>query len=531
MLNFKKFNAVFSAFVFLILPVFLAACSEESNERVFLSTVSPISSNGPVTVPTSHTESRSQLKADTYVILNNKNTTINGSGASFGDSVLKISESGTYYLKGSLSGHIEVSAEEGNVYLFLDGVSVESGEESAILSELEKGVLHLITVKGTGSTLVSRKNGDGEDDCTVFSEGSLIFKGRGSLAVVNRSGGGIGSEGNVTFQNGSVDIQAAQNAVSAKGNLSVLGGELAATAGKTALSAEGERSALLLSGGRTNLSGMEKCLESGADITVSGGKHEFISGKGSTGSFAREKKGVQGSVIPESSGSSLSAGKSTDSKAVDAKRNILVSGGSIYISSNADGLCAERVVSVSGGELTVRADQTAFLAEKTLSVSGGDTEIDFCSSGIKTETLYFSDGRLCAVARETAVEAEKSLLQSGGTLVALSSDGEKHSAVSCAKRCTVSGGTLFAAGGIEGLGKTSATVPSLSLECKLSGGSTLTVVQSKTAIMSKTIPFDCSDAVLFSGMLTSKAKYSIYASTQASSDPNTGVLVATVTAN
>ena len=213
MLNFKKFNAVFSAFVFLILPVFLAACSEESNERVFLSTVSPISSNGPVTVPTSHTESRSQLKADTYVILNNKNTTINGSGASFGDSVLKISESGTYYLKGSLSGHIEVSAEEGDVYLFLDSVSVESGEESAILSELEKGVLHLITVRGTGSTLVSRKSGDGEDDCTVFSEGSLIFKGRGSLAVVNRSGGGIGSEGNVTFQNGSVDIQAAQNAV------------------------------------------------------------------------------------------------------------------------------------------------------------------------------------------------------------------------------------------------------------------------------------------------------------------------------
>ena len=102
---------------------------------------------------------------------------------------------------------------------------------------------------------------------------------------------------------------------------------------------------------------MEKCLESGADITVSGGKHEFISGKGSTGSFAREKKGVQGSVIPESSGSSLSAGKSTDSKTVDAKRNILVSGGSIYISSNADGLCAERVVSVSGGELTVRAER------------------------------------------------------------------------------------------------------------------------------------------------------------------------------
>lgn len=530
MLNFKKFNAVFSAFIFLILPVFLAACSEEENERVFLSTVSPISSDRPVTVPTSHTESRSQLKADTYVILNNKNTTINGSGAAFSDGVLTIAESGTYYLKGNLSGHIEILAKEGDVRLFLDGVSVESGEESAILSELEKGALHLITVKGAGSTLVSRKDGSDDDDCTVFSKGSLTFGGGGSLFVVNRSGGGIGSERNVTFKNGSIDIQSAQTAVLAKGNLSVLGGELAATAGKTALSAEGERSTLLLSGGKTNLSSLEKCLESGSDITVSGGKHEFISGKGSTGSFARGKKGVQSSVIPESS-DGLSAGKSTDSKAVDAKRNIIVSGGSIYLSSNADGLCAEKVISVSGGELTVRADQTAFLAEKTLSVSDGNTEIAFCGNGIKTETLYFSGGKLTAAAKEKAVETEKSLLQSGGTLVALSSDGEKHSAVDYGKRCTVSGGTLFAAGGIASLRKLSAMVPSISLESKLTGGSTLTVVQNKTAIMSKAVPFDCSDAVLFSSMLTSKAKYRIFASSQASSDTDKGVLVATVTAN
>ena len=107
----------------------------------------------------------------------------------------------------------------------------------------------------------------------------------------------------------------------------------------------------------------------------------------------------------------------------------------------------------------------------------------------------------------------------------------KKSAVDYGKRCTVSGGTLFAAGGTASLRKLSAMVPSISLESKLTGGSTLSVVQGKTAIMSKTVPFDCSDAVLFSSMLTSKAKYSIYASSQASSDTDTGVLVATVTAS
>lgn len=528
MLSFKKLNAVFSAFVFLILPVFLSACSEEAEKRVFLSTVSPISSDRPVTVPTSHAGTISRLKADTYVILNNKNTTINGGGASFGDGVLTIAEGGTYYLKGSLSGRIEVSAERGSVRLFLDDVFVESGESPAISSKLKKGTLHLITVGNTSSTLISRSSGSDANDCTVFSKGSLIAEGAGSLAVVNRSGGGIGSEKSVTFKEGSIEIQSAQTAVSAGENLSVCGGELAVTAGKTALSAKGDRSVLLLSGGKTNLSGRSSCLESGSDVTVSGGKHELISGSGSTGRFTSTKKGVQSTVIPESSGG-LSAGKSTDSKAVDAARNIVISGGSIYLSSNADALCAEKVISVSGGELEVHADKTAFIAEKTLSFSNGSADVAFSENGVKTETLYFSGGTLSVASKEKAIETEGSLLQSGGTLVALSSDGEKSSAVDYGKRCTVSGGTFFAAGGTKKLSSLSSAVPSLSLERRLSGKSTLSVVQNKTAIMSRTIPFNCSDAVLFSSMLTAKAKYQIFASSQGSA-ADAGVLVATVTA-
>ena len=524
MSNFRKFNAVFSAFVFLILPVFLSACTEKENEQVFLSTVRPISSDRPVTVPTSHSEPEAEYKADTYIILNNKNTTINGSGATFKSGVLSVGKAGAYYIKGNLLGRIDVTAEKGDVHLYLDGITVESAEDPALSCSLKNGEIHLTALKDTNNSFTSRADGNDKNDSAVFSAGNITVDGNGSLAVVCRSGVGIYSGGSVTFKGASTDIQSAAASVLVNKNLKVTGGALAVSSGKTALIAKGDKSVLSLSGGKTNISGIKGCLKSGSDVNISGGKHELIVGGGSTGKISANQNNNRGSFPVGSS--EIPAEYSRYSEAVDAGRNIVLSGGKIYVNSNADAFCASRVISVSGGELTVRSDKTAFSSEKTLSVSGGKTDISYCSKGIETETIYFSDGKFSIAAKRRAVKAEKSLLQSGGTLVALSYNDKNASAVDYGERCTIAAGTLFAAGGTENLSKADRRIASLSLDKEFTGGSTLTVALNDAAILSSTVPFDCDGAILFSDVLTTGASYNIYASKAGSSD----ILLAKVTA-
>lgn len=527
MLNFKKFNAVVSAFIFLILPVFLAACSEDEKERVFLSTVQPISSDRPVTVPTSHPEPEADYKADTYIILNNKNTTINGDGASFKNGVLSINKAGAYHLKGSLSGRIEVKAKKGSVRLFLNGISVEGGDNPALSSSLKNGELYLIPMENTSSSFTSRADGDDENDSAVFAAGSITVDGNGSLAVVCRSGVGMYSGENITFKSSSTDIQSQETSVWALKNLKVSGGTLGVSSGGTALLAESDKSEILFEGGKTNISGIERCLKSGSDVSFSGGRHELIVGGGSTDRIATGKS--ESSFVSDSF-SSIPAEYSKDSKVVEAGRNIFFSGGAVYTGSNADAFCASKVISVSGGKLTVQADKTAFSSEKTVSVSGGNTDITFCGRGIKTGSLYFSGGKFSIAAKRRAIKVDKALLQSGGALIALSAGSRDNSAIDYGKICSISAGTLFAAGGTDELKSITGKTASLSLDRKLSGKSTLSVTQNGAAILSCAIPFDCDNAILFSDMLTFGSSYKIYASPADSSESERVVLLETVTA-
>ena len=526
MLRIKKFNAVLFVLLLSVLAVFLAACSE-ADESVVLSTIEPISDDHPVTVPTSHSEPQQEYRIDTYIILNNEDTTINGDGASFNNNVLSITSKGSYFIKGNLNGTIEVKCKKGDVRLFLSGVSVECEKSSALFCSSSKCRLSLTTVENTVNYFLRRAEGDSKEHSAVFSKGNLSVEGDGSLAIICSSGNGISCLRSVTFKSGSTDIQSSGYAVRAHNNLKISGGTLGISSKTTAVFVGGDHSTLSLEGGKTNISGIECCLKSSFDVTVSGGKHELISGGGSTDEITGQSQTIQSNAVSQGD-DKITTGPAGNSKAIDANGSILLSGGNIYANSSADAFCASDVIAISGGAHSIRADGTALLSEKTLSISGGETEIDFCGKGIETETLIFSSGKLRISAKHNAAGIEKNMFQSGGTLVALSSDSEISSAVDFGKSCSISGGTLFAAGGTKKLRELDdSATPSVSLKRKLSGGSLLTIVRDNTTILGTLVPFNCNDAVLFSDLLTSKASYKIYAGTATGDE---SVLVATVTA-
>ncbi len=111
---------------------------------------------------------------------------INGSGAWFGSGGINISESGVYIISGQYNGCISVTAKD-PVKLIFSGAGITNENGCAVISGSSRLI---ITTEGSGNILTGSGS---EYAAAVYSEGTLLFGGPGSLSVSGSvfSGGGI----------------------------------------------------------------------------------------------------------------------------------------------------------------------------------------------------------------------------------------------------------------------------------------------------------------------------------------------------
>ena len=418
---------------------------------------------------------------DTYIILSDDKTTINGEGATFSQGKVTISESGTYAIKGTLSdGSIEI-CNDAFVKIMLMGVSVNCENGAALKGDgiTEKSVIH--SAEGTSNIF----SGGTKNEAAICSDGQLNFSGKGRLVIrsekgvavegedeiyiedadmhiISKSDGIVGGSGmrmadseisvvsasdgiktahlygplagDFEICNSRVDVYSAYDGISSAGNLSIEGGKLEIS---TSGIAKSEQFRPVPEG---NFSGDKE----GAMVFLSGGDEDELSGSENNGSAKGLK--AQGDITVKDAGVKISS----HDDAISAS-DITIESGYISVDTDKNGMFAEEQIKINGGDIDITKSLNG-IESATVSLNGGTIIIKASDDGINASAE--EDGESCLVEFDGAyvqidsagdgIESDGDIVVLDGTLVVFGPENAENSAFDCEEKFHIVSGTVLA---------------------------------------------------------------------------------------
>ncbi len=412
----------------LLLIIPLVSCKGGAGEPIDLSdkTIVINENTSKITDPEVPEEAKKSesAEADTHIVLSDVGIEIDGVGADASGSILTITKAGTYELTGNLSnGKIVVDTEdEEKVKIVLNGVDLSSdGCPFVVLSAPKHVTLHLqkgsVNVISDGKT---RNTNEQDYNAAIYSKDDLKISGAGMLTVKGNFGRGVNCRDDLTFENGTIVIEAKTHAIEGKDSVTVTGGSLYVTAGTDGIRSDNtedeEKGNVLIENGTIKIECGDDGIHAENTLTVAGGTIDV-----------------------------------TDSYEGLEANQILISGGSTTVYARDDG------VNASGGNSSgfgpgggggfgpggggghdprypKRNDQSAETSGKTpeITISGGYLEV--------TTPRGDTDG----------IDSNGNITITGGTVFVKggSSTGNMSGSVDTDGKITVSGGVVIAFGGI-----------------------------------------------------------------------------------
>lgn len=311
------------------------------------------------------------------ITLSGKTAACNSSNVQIEDEVVTIKAAGVYVLSGTLTdGTIVVDAgDDDKVQLVLDGVSITAADYAAIYAKNADKVFVTLAEGAENSLTVSGdyvQTDDNNVDAVIFAKCDLTLGGTGSLTVKDTTGHGIVSKDDLVVTGGTYTIDSQDHCLNAKdsvriadgtfklscdedgihagnddqqdGYVYIEGGDINISVGDDAIHAEG---LLIITDGDIDVSksceGVEgdKILVTGGNIDVISSDDGFNAAGGSSGS-GDNHDGFGGG--PGMGGVDMDA---------DSDAYILITGGTININANGDGIDSNGCIGITGGSVYV----------------------------------------------------------------------------------------------------------------------------------------------------------------------------------
>ena len=323
------------------------------------------------------------------ITLSGKTAACNSSNVQIEDGVVTIKAAGVYVLSGTFTdGTIVVDAgDDDKVQLVLDGVSITAVDYAAIYAKNADKVFVTLAEGAENSLTVSGdyvQTDDNNVDAVIFAKCDLTLNGTGSLTVKDNMGHGIVSKDDLVVTGGTYTIYSQDHCLNGKdsvriadgtfnlscdedgihagnddqqGYVYIEGGDINISVGDDALHAEG---LLIITGGDIDVSksceGVEgyKILVTGGDIDVVSSDDGFNAAGGSSGS------GDNHDGFGDSSGSGYNhdgfgGGPGMGGVYMDADSDayIFITGGTININADGDGIDSNGCIGITGGSVYV----------------------------------------------------------------------------------------------------------------------------------------------------------------------------------
>ena len=369
-------------------------------------------------VPDTPTEGDYTATGETVISLGNV-ISITGEGATAEGSTVTVTKAGTYLISGTLAdGQLVVdTAEDSKVTLILNGASLACSEGPAILVRTAPKKVVISTVEGsvsilsdgTGYVVPDEEQVEGElyPNACIYSCEDLDLEGEGELHIHGNADKGINTKDDLKIKSGTVTVHSVGVGIRANDSLTVSGGAVTVTADgdgiKTANTETEGKGFLTVEGGSLYVTAKGDGLSAATDLTVSGGSL-VLTTTDTDGEVLQE---TTGNPTSGSMGGGFGGGRpggmggmgesSADKAAISAKGLkatglLTVSGGTITIVAQDDGIHSDGSVHLANGSVHIRAADDGIHAEKDLTVSGGALTVAQSYEGLEALRINILGG-------------------------------------------------------------------------------------------------------------------------------------------
>ncbi|MCD8326462.1 MAG: carbohydrate-binding domain-containing protein [Lachnospiraceae bacterium] len=360
----------------------------------------------------------------TQIVFSGNTITVDGSGASASDSVVTISDGGTYSVSGSMeNGQIYVGAGGSDeVIIILNGLTLSHEEESVIYVE-NAGQTQLILAEGTVNTLqsgtaveISALEEGADDDASggaVYARDDLSISGEGILVSYGYINNGIQTTNNLLIDSGTYQVTALGNGIKGKDSVTITGGLFTITAGgdgvKSNDTSGDNYGVVTISGGTFVMEVYGDGVQAETMLTISGGSFDIVTGGGSSEATysSSENWRVYGSNWDMSDETDSSA------KALKGGTKVTVSGGSFTIDSYDDAVHSNGSVVITGGTFEIASGDDGIHGDASLEISGGTINISDCYEGLEANQISISGGDITLTAYDDGLNANGGSTASG----------------------------------------------------------------------------------------------------------------------
>lgn len=302
-----------------------------------------------------------------------------GDKAAFATIVIR--EAGTYVLRGSYTGQIQVDAgKEDKVQLVLDGFD-GTNETSAVINGIQSDKIILTLADGTentvkdGSTYVYSSDEEDEPDAAIFSKDDITVNGGGSLAVEGNYKHGIKTKNDLKIISGVITVTAAEDAIKGKDSVSVKDGTVTVKSGEDGIKsnedADEDKGYVIIDGGVISIAAGDDGIHAETYLTVNGGtidvteSHEGLEGRkvdinSGTIRIKSSDDGINAAYGGTDEGSGDSQGNGQDSQEngrgkmqADPDTCVRIAGGDVTVDASADGIDSNGDFYMDGGNVLI----------------------------------------------------------------------------------------------------------------------------------------------------------------------------------
>ncbi len=460
----KSNKFIFTVIALIIcFALFLAGCSDNSTNDTSTS-ADTVTSSDAMTVEYDTDDYYFDWQSQSYTTINLNN----GSST--------ITQSGIYNITGTLDDGslivcVDKSADDGTVYLVLNGANISSSDSAPIyIINAQKVVL--ILEDGTQNTIYQgssvKTDDSGNPSAAIFSKSDLTITGSGTLIVTSDYNDGITSKDTFKMTDGTLIVNAAQDGIVGKDLLAVENGNITITSKKDGMRSTNDdddgMGNVVIDGGTFNITANNDGIQAYALLQIYGGTFDITTYGGYTGSTTNGNFGVMQDNTTTSA--------ETDSmKALKGSQSLIINGGTFKISSSDDAVHSNGDITIAGGTFTIQTDNDAIHSDANINITAGSITIENCYESIEAANVTIEGGDINMTSSDDGfnvnsssgiltinggeiylnvggdgVDSNGSVMMSGGTVYIDGPTNNGNGAIDYNSSFEITGGTIIAAG-------------------------------------------------------------------------------------
>ncbi len=340
------------------------------------------------------------------IVLSDSGSTSTSKNVHVEGSTITINKEGVYHITGSLSdGMIIVDSEKTDkIQLVLDGVTIHSNT-SAVIYIRQADKVFVTLAAGSVNELSSGESyaaiDDNNIDAVIFSKDDLTLNGSGALNITSPAGHGVVSKDDLVITGGDYHITAKQHGLVANDSVRIADGAYEINVEEDGIHADDSDDSstgfVYIENGSFNINAGDDGIHGTINIKVAGGIIDIPTSY--EGIEARVVEITGGNINIVSSDDGINAaGTSSDGASsdnafannggffdTDSGAAIIISGGTININAEGDGIDSNGSLEISGGTIYVAgpvSDGDGALDYGTTAKVTGGTVVMYGSSGM-----------------------------------------------------------------------------------------------------------------------------------------------------